>query len=160
MSATPFTPRFMEEARKVAESSNCRRRKVGAVLTKGNVILSGASNGTPPGMKRCDEGGCPRCLSNARKGDLYESCLCIHAEQRVIAGAASAGLSTAGGLLYCTLRPCLTCVKLCLLSGITTIVYDEDIMFSPEVEQAYRELIQQTRLVLVKWPMVRVVESG
>lgn len=141
---------FMDIAYEVAGGSNCRRRQVGTVIVRNEQILMTSSNGTPTGITFCRDGGCPRCLSETDTCDLYESCLCTHAEQTAIAQATQEGVSIDGATLYCTLRPCLTCVKLCLEAGVLHIVYDQYIKFRAEVENAYARFTRDTRLNLVK----------
>lgn len=51
---------FMEIAQVVALRSNCSRRHVAAVIVKDRRIISTGYNGTPRGIRNCDEGGCPR----------------------------------------------------------------------------------------------------
>ncbi|SNX84998.1 related to DCD1 - deoxycytidylate deaminase [Melanopsichium pennsylvanicum] len=41
--------------------SNCMKRRVGAVLVSSNRILSTGYNGTPSGLRNCNQGGCSRC---------------------------------------------------------------------------------------------------
>ena len=151
MNAGKHSSKFMDKAWEAAENSNCRRRNVGAVIVRDGQILVTASNGTPTGMTSCRDSGCPRCLSDTDTGEQYESCLCIHAEQAAVARAAQAGISIEGTTLYCTLRPCLTCAKLCHKAGIMSIVYEQDIEFGAEVENAYELFAQGTGLNLVKW---------
>lgn len=141
---------YLATARQVSKESNCMRRQVGAVIVREGAVIAKACNGTPAGVKPCSEGGCLRCQSRAVSGQEYEACLCIHAEQEAIALAAKKGISTDGAILYCTLRPCLTCAMTCLQSGIRHITYAEDILFSQDVEDAYRQLIVETGLVLAK----------
>ena len=135
---------LMRVAWLIAERSNCIRQKVGAVVVREETVVITAVNGTPEGIKPCNEGGCRRCSSDAPRGEMYESCLCIHAEQGAIALAARNSIITDGAIMYCTLRPCLTCVKLCWEAGITRIIYDEEISFAGDVEEAYTQFIQQT----------------
>ena len=152
MRTTKLEPRFMSMAWDVAQHSNCRRRKVGVTIVRDGAVVITAANGTPAGMTPCNEGGCLRCLSDAPSGELYDSCLCIHAEQVAIARATRTGVPTDGATLYCTLRPCLTCVKLCLEAGISKIVYDEEIQFTPDVEEAYKQFTKETGLSFAKCP--------
>ena len=48
------------------------KRRVGAVLVRNNRVLSTGYNGTPRGLRNCNEGGCARCngrlASAARNG--------------------------------------------------------------------------------------------
>jgi len=150
MKNSSLDQQFMGIALEVAKCSNCGRRKVGAVIVRDGRVIVEACNGTPAGMTPCNEGGCPRCLSETPQGQEYESCLCIHAEQAAIALAAQEGLKTVGATMYCTLRPCLTCVKLCLQAGIKQIIYYHDTEFLPDVEESYKQLVQQTGFTLIR----------
>ena len=58
---------FMAIAHVVATRSNCSRRQVAAVIVKDTRIISTGYNGTPRGIKNCDEGGCPRCSDQTIK---------------------------------------------------------------------------------------------
>ena len=140
----------MRIARTVARTSNCSRRQVGAVIACDDVFLISAANGTPTGVLACKAGGCLRCLSNTPSGESYDSCICIHAEQAAIAQAANKGVSVQGATMYCTLRPCLNCLNLCLHSGISTVVYDEYLQFSSDVEEAYAQLLEGGQIRVIR----------
>ena len=60
---------FMEIAQVVAKRSNCSRRKVAAVITKENHLLSTGYNGTPRGVKNCFDGA--RYGVNVSGGTIY-----------------------------------------------------------------------------------------
>ena len=140
----------MDMAWKIADTSNCRRKKVGVVIVRGKIILVSSANGTSAGITPCNEGGCPRCLSDTPSGELYDSCLCIHAEQLAIAQAARSGIRLDGATLFSTLRPCLICAKLCLETGITRIIYNEEIPFSDAVEESYEKFLKQVKLKCIR----------
>lgn len=140
--------RLMDKAYEVAGASNCTRRQVGAVIVKNSSVLISASNGTPDGCTPCDQGGCARCQSEIASGEAYDTCICMHAEQRAIASAASTGTSTAGATMYVTLRPCLPCLNLCLHAGIATVIYFEELTFDQRVEEAYAQFVENTRISL------------
>ena len=146
MSANSHDLHCLALARDQAADSDCLRRQVGAVVVKDGSIVVSASNGTPSGCTPCNQGGCARCQSSIPTGEAYDSCVCIHAEQRAIARAARAGLSTAGATMYVTLRPCLPCLSLCLHAGILAVIYDEEISFDRSVEEAYAEFVVKTQI--------------
>ena len=75
---------FMEIAKVVALRSNCSRRHVAAVIVKDKRIISTGYNGTPRGIKNCNEGGCPRCSGHAPSGTGLEECICSHGEENAI----------------------------------------------------------------------------
>jgi dCMP deaminase len=117
---------FMAIARVVASRSNCVKRKVAAVVTKDRRIISTGYNGTPRGVKNCNEGGCPRCNSFAEGGTKLDECLCSHGEENAITQAAYHGVNVQKATLYTTFSPCLMCTKMIINSGITEVVYNVD----------------------------------
>ena len=117
---------FMGIAQMAALRSNCMKRKVAAVIVKDRRIVSTGYNGTPRGVKNCNEGGCPRCNSLATSGTQLGECLCSHAEENAITQAAYHGVSVKGGNLYTTFAPCLMCTKMIINAGIEEVIYNLD----------------------------------
>jgi dCMP deaminase len=117
---------FMGIAKVVASRSNCIKRKVGVVIVKDRRIISTGYNGTPRGVKNCDEGGCPRCKSFAESGKNLEECFCSHGEENAIVQASYHGISIKGGTLYTTFSPCLMCTKMILNAGLVEVVYNAE----------------------------------
>jgi dCMP deaminase len=114
---------FMNIARVVASRSNCVKRFVGAVIVVDRRIISTGYNGTPRGVRNCNEGGCPRCNQAAESGTRLDECLCSHAEENAIVQAAYHGVSVRGSTIYTTLHPCLMCTKMIINAGIEEVVY-------------------------------------
>jgi dCMP deaminase len=117
---------FMSIARVVASRSNCIKRKVGAVVVLDRRIISTGYNGTPRGVRNCNEGGCPRCAGVAESGTRLDECLCSHAEENSITQAALHGVRVRDASIYTTLCPCLICTKLIINSGIREVAYSVD----------------------------------
>lgn len=115
---------FMDIARMVAMRSNCVKRRVAALIVKDKRIISSGYNGTPRGVKNCNEGGCPRCNSFAKSGTGLEDCFCSHAEENAITQSAYHGMSIKDAILFTTFSPCLICTKMIINSGIGEVVYD------------------------------------
>lgn len=115
---------FMDIAKMVALRSNCLKRKVAAVIVKDKRIISTGYNGTPRGIKNCNEGGCPRCHSFGESGANLGECLCSHAEENSIVQASYHGVSLKDATLYTTFSPCLLCTKMIINSGIREVVYN------------------------------------
>lgn len=128
---------FMEIAEVVAKRSNCSRRSVGAVIMKDNHILSAGYNGTPRKVKNCFEGGCPRCSGKVESGKHLDECYCSHAEQNAICQAAEYGNSIAGGTIYVTISPCITCAKMIINSGLKEVVFGGDYAFLDKVGELF-----------------------
>lgn len=91
---------FMQLASLAAQRSNCMKRRVGCVLVREKRVISTGYNGTPRGLKNCNEGGCGRCNSGTGGGVGLSTCLCIHAEENALL---EAGRERVGGgsTLYC-----------------------------------------------------------
>ncbi|WP_321531568.1 cytidine/deoxycytidylate deaminase family protein [uncultured Desulfuromonas sp.] len=114
---------FMDIARLVASRSTCLRRQVGAVIVKDKNVLTTGYNGTPSGVRHCQETGCLREKMQVPSGQRHELCRGLHAEQNAIIQAAKHGVNISGGTLYCTNAPCVICAKMLINAGLSRIVY-------------------------------------
>ncbi len=106
---------FMDIAFQVATRSTCDRARVGAIIVKGRRILTTGYNGAPAGLPHCDD-----------VGHLMIGGHCVrtlHAEQNAIIQGALHGVGVAGGTMYVTHQPCLTCAKMIINAGIERVVY-------------------------------------
>ena len=135
---------FWKSAYSATRDSNCRRRTTGAVLILNGQEVLVATNGTPLGMTRCDQGGCPRCASDIPQLQGYEDCACVHAEVGLIAQAARGGIRTDEGSVYCTLRPCIGCLKVLIEAGIHLVAFSETYEFPPEIETLWKKMANQS----------------
>ncbi|MCE9625081.1 MAG: dCMP deaminase family protein [Deltaproteobacteria bacterium] len=141
---------FMGIASMVALRSNCLKRKVAAIIARDRRIISTGYNGTPRGVKNCNEGGCPRCNSFGQSGVGLEECYCSHAEENSITQAAYHGVSIKGGTLYTTFSPCLICTKMIINSGIVEVVYNSDYPLGEQAIAILKEAGIQVRQVALK----------
>ena len=116
---------FMDIARQVAARSNCMKRQVAAVIVSERRIISTGYNGTPRGVKNCNEGGCPRCNGFSESGKNLEECLCSHGEENAIVQASYHGIAIRDATLYTTYSPCLMCSKMIINAGIRRVVFNE-----------------------------------
>lgn len=109
----------------VRSRANCLGSKVGAVIAVDRRIVSTGYNGTPTGMRNCDQGGCDRCADPKRfpPGTAYDVCICVHAEQNALLAAARFGIPVAGATIYTTLRPCFGCFKELLQAQVQAVRY-------------------------------------
>ena len=110
-----------------------------AVIVKDRRIISTGYNGTPRGVRNCNEGGCPRCASSAPSGTGLGECICSHAEENSITQAAYHGISTKGATIYVTLSPCLMCSKMIVNAGIREVVYDEEYSVTEQTKAVLAE---------------------
>ena len=75
---------FLDIALSVARRSTCVRRKFGAVIVKDSTIVGTGYNGTARGGINCFEIGCIKDLMEAPKGQAYDYCPAVHAEENAI----------------------------------------------------------------------------
>ena len=117
---------FMGIAMLAAKRSKDPNTQVGAcIVSQDNIIISTGYNGTPRGVRNCNEGGCPRCNSDAPSGSHLTECPCSHAEENAIVQAAYHGIMVKGSTLYTTYSPCLLCAKMIINAGIVEVVYHQ-----------------------------------
>lgn len=117
---------FMGIAKVAALRSNCVKRRVAAVIVRDKRLIATGYNGTPRGIKNCNEGGCPRCNSFGVSGANLDECLCSHAEENAIVQSAYHGMSIKDATLYTTFSPCLMCTKMIINSGIKEVVFNSN----------------------------------
>lgn len=116
---------FIEIAKTTALRSSCIRRQIGCVIVKDNQIISTGYNGTPIGIKNCNNNGCQRCNEpNIKSGEKLDECVCLHAEENGIIQVSKRKCHDA--TIYCTHYPCLGCIKRIIQAGIKTIYYIEE----------------------------------
>lgn len=113
---------FLSLAAQVSTRATCTRRKVGAVIVRDRHIVSTGYNGSPAGMRHCDEGGCPRAGTDAPVGSGHDAhaCVAIHAEANALLFCGPQERSRAS--VYCTDLPCFGCAKLLANSGVAEVV--------------------------------------
>ena len=79
---------YLDIAETVAERGTCLRKKYGAIIVKNDVIVSTGYVGAPRGRKNCcDLKFCLREQLNIPRGERYELCRSVHAEQNAIINA-------------------------------------------------------------------------
>jgi dCMP deaminase len=116
---------YMGIAIAVRRKANCLGRKVGAILVRGDRIISTGYNGTPEGMRNCLDGGCIRCRERETyKASVgYDVCICVHAEQNALVTAARFGNAVENATVYSTLRPCFDRTKASLQAKVKAVYY-------------------------------------
>ena len=96
-----------------SENSYCKRRKVGALIVKNNMIISDGYNGTPSGFP------------NICEKDNVTFPYVLHAEANAITKVARSNNSSDGATLYVTASPCMECSKLIIQAGIKRVVFSD-----------------------------------
>ena len=120
---------YLDIAESALERSTCLRRKWGAVIVKDDEIISTGYNGAPRGRKNCNDiGTCIREELNVPRGERYELCRSVHAEQNAIISAArkdmigatlyEVGVDAKTGKYVENAMPCAMCKRFIINSGI------------------------------------------
>lgn len=129
-----WTDYFLDIARAVGRRATCLRRKYGAIIVKDNIIISTGYNGAPRGEANCiDTAVCERERLKVPKGENYELCVAVHAEQNAIINADPVKMK--GATIYIegvnadgTLasgQPCLLCRRMIRNAMIKEAVWRE-----------------------------------
>ena len=124
---------YLNMAETALERSTCLRRKWGAVIVKNDEIISTGYNGAPRGRKNCYElGYCIREKLNIPRGERYELCRSVHAEQNAIISAPRKNMIDATlymvgkhadtGEYVENAMSCSMCKRVIINSGISKIV--------------------------------------
>ncbi|KAJ3099813.1 Deoxycytidine monophosphate (dCMP) deaminase [Phlyctochytrium planicorne] len=114
---------FMRLCNLAASRSNCMKRRVGCILAKDRRVLATGYNGTPRGVRNCNEGGCGRCNGNVGRGVGLDECLCLHAEENALLEAGRERIAQGETILYCNTCPCIGCAKKIVQAGVKKVVY-------------------------------------
>ena len=135
---------YLDIADSVLERSTCLRRMYGAIIVRNDEIISTGYTGAPRGRKNCcDLKYCLREKLNVARGERYELCRSVHAEQNAIISAARKDMI--GGSLYIVgidvktgeyvenSMPCAMCKRFIINSGITKMIFRDS-------KEKYREI--------------------
>lgn len=109
---------MMKMALAAARLSNCRKKQNGAIIVIDDFVVAYGFNFT---RKECTV--CYREGAKAGYWTDFEECPVIHAEVAAIYNASRQGISTRGGLMYCTYFPCVPCARAIGEAGIKSVTY-------------------------------------
>lgn len=129
--------RYLRMARVWSENSYCVRRKVGALIVKGNMVISDGFNGTPSGFPNICEDDNDTTLPYV-----------LHAEANAITKVARSNNSSDGSTLYVTASPCLECSKLIIQAGIKRVVFSELYRITDGIELLNRAGVETVHIPL------------
>lgn len=133
--------RYLAMARIWSQNSYCRRRQVGALMVKDQMIISDGYNGTPSGFENdCEE-------------DDHTKAYVLHAEANAITKVAKSNNSSAGATMYVTASPCIECAKLIIQAGIRRVVYSDEYRITDGIDLLQRagiEVVQVEEEIIIK----------
>lgn len=123
---------YLEIAKAVCLRATCLRRKYGAVIVNNDEIVSTGYNGACRGEESClDLGVCKREELKIPKGERYELCRSVHAEQNAIISASRRDMIGAAIYIYgidvktgesADPSPCMLCRRFIKNAGIARCV--------------------------------------
>lgn len=124
---------YLDIAETVLERGTCLRRNFGAIIVNNDEIISTGYVGAPRGRKNCcDIGYCTREKLKIPRGERYELCRSVHAEQNAIISASRKDMID--GTLYLVgirkdtgeyedgANSCQTCRKMIINAGIKEVI--------------------------------------
>ena len=123
----------MDIAETGLERGTCLRRNYGAIIVKNDAIISTGYVGAPRGRQNCiDMGVCIRENLKVPRGERYELCRSVHAEQNAIINAARedmigstmflVGKDAKTGAYVENACACSLCKRLIINAGISRLI--------------------------------------
>jgi len=123
---------YLNIAKEVARRSTCLRRHYGAVVVNNDQIVSTGYAGAPRKTANCTEiGTCVRIRLGVPKGEHYEWCRAVHAEQNAVIHAPRfdmmgatlylVGVSPDTGAVIRGAEPCRICKRMIINAGIARV---------------------------------------
>ena len=128
---------YLDIAETVLERGTCLRRNYGAIIVKNDQIISTGYVGAPRGRQNCtDLGVCVRETLKVPRGERYELCRSVHAEQNAIIHASRDDMI--GSVLYLVGKDvktqdyvenasaCSMCKRMIINAGIDKVIIRRD----------------------------------
>ncbi|CAO3696189.1 unnamed protein product [Umbelopsis ramanniana] len=131
---------FMHLSDLAARRSNCMKRRVGCILVRDSRVIATGYNGTPKGLRNCNEGGCQRCNDATPCGTGLDRCLCMHAEENALLEAGRERVGPGKGvILYCNTCPCLGCAIKIVQTGVKEVVFSKSYGMDDFIAKVFAE---------------------
>lgn len=123
---------YLDIAETVLERGTCLRRLFGAIIVKNDEVISTGYVGAPRGRKNCNDlKYCQREKLQIPRGERYEMCRSVHAEQNAIISASRKDMIDA--TLYLVGKevsneyvknamPCMFCKRMIINAGIKNVI--------------------------------------
>ncbi len=124
---------YLDIAETVLERGTCLRRNYGAIIVNNDQIISTGYVGAPRGRKNCiDMGICVRENLKVPRGERYELCRSVHAEQNAIIHASRenmigatlylVGKDAGTGAYVENASACSMCKRMIINAGIEKVI--------------------------------------
>ena len=124
---------YLDIAEATLERGTCLRRNFGAIIVKNDEIISTGYVGSPRGRKNCcDLKYCTREKLKIPRGERYELCRSVHAEQNAIISASRdkmidstlylVGKNYEDKEYVSNARPCALCKRMIINAGIEQVI--------------------------------------
>jgi dCMP deaminase len=163
---------YLNIAREVSQRSTCLRRRYGAVILQSDQIISTGYCGAPRGTENCiDINFCLREKRNAKRGERYEWCRSVHAEQNAIihskrldmlnAKLYLVGVDVKTGELMTDAEPCKLCKRMIINSGISKVItyYEKKKIKVTDVEKEWiNKNMGEVKKVKGKWVVLQNID--
>lgn len=104
---------FLNIAKAISSRSPDPKKQVGCLLVENNRIVSHGYNGLPSKINE-------NCIDWSDRTQVHN--VIIHAEQNCLLYA---NKITSSAVIYCTLSPCIECLKIIRTCGIQKVVFSE-----------------------------------
>lgn len=129
---------YMKVALETGQLSYSTRKKVGCIAVKDDKIISIGYNGSLPGTSNVleDENGVTKQTV-------------VHAEANCLLKLAASTESSKGAALFLTLSPCIECAKMIIVSGVTTLYYNE--IYRDRAGLDFIEQYSKINVIKVDW---------
>ena len=138
---------YLDLAEVTLERGTCIRRNFGAVIIKNDEVISTGYVGAPRGRKNCvDMGVCKREELKIPRGERYEMCRSVNAEQNAIISAERnkmigaslflCGKNYSDGKYVENSNPCALCKRMIINAGIKDI-------YIRDTKEKYRHILVQ-----------------
>lgn len=129
---------YLDIAQTVSERCTCVRRNFGAIIVKNDEIIATGYVGAPRGRKNCtDLGYCTREKLQIPRGERYELCRSVHAEQNAIISAPRNEMIGSTLYLVCVdyrtkelvagTNPCAMCKRTIINAGIEQVIVRDSV---------------------------------
>lgn len=90
-------------------------------------------------------------------GHMMENGHCvrtIHAEQMAVAAAAKAGYITHKGVCHVTMLPCMTCLRVLSMAGVTDVYVHDDTVVDTDTFEERKEYAQRLGIMLQSYSVM------